>query len=93
MSGDTTRGTGDEPSLERIREASDAVEKSTMAVVAEKVYERWQTAGAVVVLALTTVALYYIDGGLSLDAQIFGGITVVLLLYFLQTLRTDVSME
>ncbi|QSW99274.1 hypothetical protein [Haloterrigena alkaliphila] len=93
MSGDTTRQTSESAGLENIREASDAVEKSTAGIILEKIWERWRTVGAIVVLAVTTVLLYRVDGYLSIDTQVFGGITIFLLLYFLVTLRTDVSME
>lgn len=93
MSGDTTaRGSGD-AGLERIREASDAVDQSTAGVIASKLRERWRTAGVIVVLAVTTGLLYSVDGYLSIDTQVFGGITILLALYFLVTLRTDVRME
>ncbi|WP_339103180.1 hypothetical protein [Haloterrigena salinisoli] len=93
MSGDTTRRNSQSGGLENIREASDAVEKSTAAVTVEKIWERWRTASAIVVLAVTSVLLYQIDGYLSIDSQVFGGITIFMLIYFLATLRSDVSME
>lgn len=93
MSGDTTRGASEGGGLEDIREASDAVEKSAIAVTVEKVRERWRTAGSIVVLAVTSVLLYRVDGYLSVDSQVFAGITILLLIYFLATLRSDVSME
>ncbi|WP_222920232.1 hypothetical protein [Natrinema sp. SYSU A 869] len=93
MSGDTTRRGSESAGLENIREASDTVEKSGAAVTIEKVRERWRTAGAIVVLAVTSVLLYRVDGYLSIDSQVFAGITLFLLLYFLATLRTDVRME
>ncbi|WP_226482508.1 hypothetical protein [Natrinema amylolyticum] len=92
MSGDTNR-TSEGGGLENIREASDAVEKSTAAVTMEKIWERQRTVGSIVVLAVTSVLLYRVDGYLSLDSQVFAGITALLLLYFLVTLRTDVQME
>ncbi|MFC6719287.1 hypothetical protein ACFQGT_03225 [Natrialbaceae archaeon GCM10025810] len=93
MSNDTTRRRSESAGLENIREASDAVEKSTAAVTAEKVRERWRTVGAIVVLAITSVLLVRVDGYLSIDAQVFAGISALLLAYFLVTLRTDVRME
>lgn len=93
MSGDTTRRTSESAGLENIREASDAVEKSTAEIALEKVWERRRTAGAIVVLAITSVLLYQVDGYLSIDSQVFGGITILMLIYFLVTLRTDIKME
>lgn len=93
MSGDTTSQKSESAGLENIREASDAVEKSTIGVTLEKVVERWQTVGTIVVLAVTSVLLYQVDGYLSIDSQVFGGITLFLLGYFLVTLRTDIRME
>ncbi|WP_408959733.1 hypothetical protein [Natrinema sp. 74] len=93
MSGDTTRRASEDVSLENIREASDAVEKSTLAITVEKTVERWRTVSSIIVLAATSVMLYRMDGYLSIDSQVFGGITILLLLYFLTTLRTDVSLE
>lgn len=93
MSGDTTRRTSESGGLENIREASDAVEKSTPELVVEQVWERRRTAGAILVLAVTSIMLYQVDGYLSVDSQVFGGITILMLVYFLVTLRTDVKME
>ncbi|WP_254527831.1 hypothetical protein [Natrinema gelatinilyticum] len=93
MSGDTMQRGSKDGGLEKIREASDAVEKSSAAITVEKVRERWRTASSIIVLAVTTVMLLRMDGYLSIDAQVFGGITLFLLIYFLATLRTDVSME
>lgn len=93
MSGDTTHRDSEGAGLEDIREASDAVEKSATSVIVENVRERWRTAGAIVVLAVTSVLLFRVDGGLSIDTQVFVGITLLLLLYFLATLHSDVSME
>lgn len=79
--------------MESIREASDAVEKSTIGIALEKFVERWRTVGAILVLAVTSILLYQVDGYLSIDSQVFGGITLFLLAYFLVTLRTDIRME
>lgn len=93
MSGDTTGQNSEGAGLENIREASEAVEKSPTMIAIEKTYERWRTVGAIVVLAITSVLLYRVDGYLSIDSQVFGGVTILLLIYFLATLRTDVKME
>lgn len=93
MSGDTTSRKSESAGLENIREASDAVERSTTGVALEKIVERWRTVGAILVLAVTSVLLYQVDGYLSIDSQVFGGITLFLLGYFLVTLRTDIRME
>jgi len=61
---------------ENIREASDAVEKSTAGIALEKLWERRRTGGAIIVLAVTSVLLYQVDGYLSIDSQVFGGITL-----------------
>lgn len=93
MSGESTSRKSESTGLENIREASDVVEKSTTGIVLEKVVERWRTVGAIVVLAVTSLLLYQVDGYLSIDSQVFGGITLFLVGYFLVTLRTDVRME
>lgn len=93
MSGDTTSRKTDSAGLENIRKASDAVEKSTAGIAVEKVWERRRTGSAIVVLAIASVLLYQLDGYLSIDSQVFGGITILMLLYFLVTLRTDIKME
>lgn len=93
MSGESTSRKPESTGLENIREASDVVEKSTTGIVLEKVVERWRTVGAIVVLAVTSLLLYQVDGYLSIDSQVFGGITLFLVGYFLVTLRTDVRME
>lgn len=93
MSGNGTRRTSEGGGLQNIREASDAVEKSTASVTIEKVRERWRTVGSIVVLAVTSALLYSVDGYLSLDSQVFAGITALMAIYFLVTLRTDVGME
>lgn len=92
MSEETKSRKSDSAGLENIRKASDAVEKSTAGIAVEKTIERWRTLGAILVLAITSVLLYQIDGYLSMDTQMFGGITLVLFGYFLVTLRTDIRM-
>jgi len=93
MSGESTSRKTESAGSENIREASDAVEKSTAGIALEKLWERRRTGGAIIVLAVTSVLLYQVDGYLSIDSQVFGGITLFLLGYFLVTLRTDIRME
>lgn len=83
----------DEPSLERIRDASEAVEKSTPSIIVEKVRERWQIAGAIIVLGITSGLLFLVDGRISTDVLIFSLLTGLLLAYFVLTLRSDIAME
>lgn len=82
-------GTG---SLEDVRDV-DIPEKSTPRVIYEQLVWRWKTLGAIVVLLVTTVLLAYMDGGISLDTIIFAVITVLLVAYFVATLRNDVKLE
>ncbi|RRJ30129.1 hypothetical protein EIK79_11145 [Halocatena pleomorpha] len=93
MSGNTPQRNSEGVGLEDIHEALDSVEQSTMSVTVETVRERWRTAGAIAVLAVTSVLLFRVDGGRSIDTQVFAGITLLLLLYFLVTLRSDVGTE
>lgn len=86
------RPSPDEPSLEQVRQASDAVEQSTGKLIAENLVERWQFVGAIVVLVITSALLYLVDEGMSMDATIFAGLTALLLAYLLLTVRSDVKM-
>ena len=61
--------------------------------VVQQVLRRWKTFGAVAVSALTTYAIYTVDGTLTTDAWVFGLITVVLFVYVLLTLRSDLKLE
>lgn len=93
MSTEQPGRTGDDRSLEQIREASDAVQKSTLEIVVEKVTERWMFVMAILVVALTSYLLFRIDGEITMDVWIFGLLSLGLVVYFLATLRTDIRME
>jgi len=54
---------------------------------------RWKILGAIVVTAITTGAIYRVDGELSKDAIVFAALTVALLLYALITIRSDLKLE
>ena len=88
--GDTRgRGTG---GLEAVRDV-EVPQKSTARLVFEQVLTRWKIVGAILVLTVTSLLLQYMDGGISIDVFIFRGLTILLALYFLVTLYTDVKLE
>lgn len=88
--GDTHgRGTG---SLEAVRDV-DVPEKSTPRLVFEQILTRWKIVGAIVVLAVTSLLLQYMDGGISIDVFIFRTLTILLAVYFVVTLYNDVKLE
>lgn len=71
-----------------------AVEPQSLPVqVLKQVLRRWKTFGAIAVTALTTYAIYTVDGEFSKDAWIFGAMTVTLFVYAILTLRADLKLE
>ena len=61
--------------------------------VGKQLRRRWKTFGAIAVTALTTYAIYSVDGEFTKDAWVFGLMTVVLFVYALLTLRSDLKLE
>lgn len=49
--------------------------------------------GMVVALALTTYVLWTVDDNVSTDVIVFAALTVVMVVYLLITLRSDVRIE
>lgn len=92
MSGEGDTGGRNTGSLEAVREV-DVPEKSTPRVVIEQILRRWKIVGAIVVLAVTSVLLQYMDSGITVDVFIFRGLTILLAAYFLVTLYNDVRLE
>ena len=67
--------------------------ESTPVQLAKQLRRRWKTFGAIAVTAATTYAIYHVDGELSKDAWLFGLMTVLLFVYALLTLRSDMKLE
>lgn len=61
--------------------------------VVQQLLRRWKTFGVIVVTALTTYGIYTVDDTLSTDVWVFGLMTVVLLVYAILTLRSDLKLE
>lgn len=91
MSDETTRGR-DSTGLADVRDRSVA-ERSTTQILLEKLQDRWQIIAAVVVLFLTSYGLAYVDNGFSKDALVFSAIAVLLAVYVVLTLRSDLKLE
>lgn len=66
---------------------------STLVYALRQLGRRWKTVGAIVVTAITTAAIYQLDGDWSKDAIVFGALTILLLAYTLLTLRADLKLE
>lgn len=74
--------------------AERAVEPEGRSVrVVKQLRRRWKMFGVILVTALTTYAIYHVDGELTKDAWIFGLATAGLLVYTLLTLRSDLKLE
>lgn len=77
----------------------DSAERSTLqpqatpAVILRVLLRRWKMLGTILVTALTTVALYWVDEALSTDVWIFAILTGALTVYTLLTIRSDVRLE
>lgn len=79
-------------SLGEIHERTVEVD-STAVYALRQLRRRWKTVGAILVTAVTTAAVYRIDGTWSKDALVFGALTVALLAYTVLTLRSDLKLE
>lgn len=67
--------------------------EGTSVRVVKQLRRRWKMFGVILVTALTTYAVYHVDGEVTKDAWIFGLATVLLLVYTLLTLRSDLKLE
>lgn len=67
--------------------------RATPAVVGRLLLRRWKMLGTILVTALTTAALYWVDEALSTDVWIFGILTGALVVYTLLTIRSDLRLE
>lgn len=54
---------------------------------------RWKILGSIVVTAVTTAAIYQVDGSFSKDAIVFATLTAALLLYAILTIWSDLQLE
>jgi hypothetical protein len=92
MSADTDSGRAGQSGLEDVHNVS-IEEKSSTQVLTSELAGRWQTLLAIVALGATSGLLWYMDGGFSLDMLVFSVLTVLLVVYFLLTLRNDLRLE
>ena len=67
--------------------------QSTTEQLARQLRRRWKMLASILVTAVTTVAIYRVDGSFSKDATVFAIVTVALLVYTLFTIRTDLRLE
>ena len=71
-----------------------SVERRSLPVqVLNQLGRRWKMFGTVAVAAITTFAIYHVDGNLTKDAWVFGLMTGVLFVYAVMTLRSDLKLE
>lgn len=92
MSGDGESSRG-QTGLEDIHDESLIPEKTRAEIVLDKLHERWRFIGGIVVMLFTSGALYYVDGRFSLDALVFAVMALLMLVYFLVTLWSDLRLE
>lgn len=76
-----------------MREGRTFTPDSTAAELIRQLRRRWKILGSAFVTALTTAAIYWVDDAFTKDAWVFGGLTVVLILYALLTIRSDLKLE
>lgn len=79
--------------LGRIGEGREFGPQSTAGQLRRQLRRRWKILGSTLVTALTTVAIYRVDGTFSKDATVFAFVTAALLVYFLVTVRSDLELE
>ena len=61
--------------------------------LARQFRRRWKILGAILVTAITTAAIYRVDGSFSKDAIVFAALTAALLVYTVLTIRSDLKLE
>lgn len=79
--------------LGRIGDGRELRPQSTTEQLRRQFRRRWKIMGSTVVTALTTVAIYRVDGTFSKDAIAFALVTAALFVYFLMTIRSDLKLE
>lgn len=92
MSGNDSGSGRGQTGLEDVH-ATHIEERTWRELLAGELASRWKTIAAIVVLFVTTAALYKVDGGPSIDALVFGVMGLLLAVYFLVTLRSDLKLE
>ena len=80
-------------SLGRLGEREEFGPESTTEQLARQLRRRWKMLGAIVVTAITTVAVFRVDGSFSTDATVFALLTLGLLAYVVLTIRSDLKLE
>jgi hypothetical protein len=73
--------------------ATHVEERTWQELLVGELASRWKTIAAIIVLFVTAGALYWVDGGPSIDAIVFGAMGLLLAVYFLVTLRSDLKLE
>lgn len=79
--------------LGEIGESREFRPQSTTGQLRRQLRRRWKMLGSILVTAITTAAIYRVDGTFSKDAIVFASVTVALLVYFLVTIRSDLELE
>lgn len=79
--------------LGRIGEGRELRPQSPTGRLRRQLRRRWKILGSTVVTALTTAAVYRVDGFFSKDAIVFALVTAALLVYFLMTIWSDLKLE
>jgi hypothetical protein len=89
--GDETRS--QRQGLGGMSEGREFAPKGLSGQLLRQLRRRWKILGSIVVTAITTVAIYHVDGSFSKDAIVFAGLTGALLLYAVLTIRSDLQLE
>lgn len=92
MSGDGESSRG-QTGLEDIHDDSLIPEQTSTEIVLDQLHARWRFIAGIVVMLITSGTLYYVDGRLSMDALVFAVMALLMLVYFVITLWSDLRLE
>lgn len=67
--------------------------QSTPERLVRQVRRRWKILLTILVTAITTYAIYRVDGTVSKDVTVFAFFTVALVVYVLFTIRSDLKLD
>jgi len=92
MSANDSPGRSGQTGLEDVHK-THIEKRSRRELLVGELLTRWKLLGSIVVLLITTYALYTVDGAVSKDVMVFAAMAVLLAVYFVVTLRSDLKLE
>jgi hypothetical protein len=59
----------------------------------QQIKRHWKAIGTILATALTSYAVYWVEGAVTIDVLIFGAFTLGVLVYTILMIRSDMELE